>query len=151
MSVNSTESDKEQIACIVCTDCPSVDLQVMDVQMQCGTCDCGLIAIAFTAAIVFGAHPEQSVIFDQQQMRRHLKLLWQCFWQQKIDVPCVKTHRGTAGRTKSNGSVSVYCVCRLPEMADTQYILYKEWYHTDSCITSGLNSLIGSAIKLMSS
>ena len=62
--VNSTENDKEQIACIVCTDCLSIDLQVMDVQMQCGTCDCGLFAIAFATDIVFGAHPEQSVIFD---------------------------------------------------------------------------------------
>ena len=52
------------IACSYCLHLAHL-LQFMDVQMQCGTCYCGLFAIAFTTAIVLGAHPEQ-LIFDQQ-------------------------------------------------------------------------------------
>ena len=38
-------------------------------------------------------------------------------------APVKKTRRDTAGRIKSTDSIPVYCVCQLPEMAGTQYVL----------------------------
>ena len=58
---------------------------------------------------------------------------------EKMDMFPVKKTRcdsGIAGRLKSTNSVPVYCVYRLLEIEDTQYIectKCKEWYHTDSC------------------
>ena len=43
----------------------------MDVQMQSGTYDCGLFAIAFATALVGGEHPGK-FLFNQDSMRQHL-------------------------------------------------------------------------------
>ena len=86
MYMSTNDHIKAHVACIVCTDCPIIDLKFMDVQMQSGTCGCGLFSIAFATALVHGAHPGQ-FLFDQQQMRRHL---WQYLERRKMVMFPVK-------------------------------------------------------------
>ena len=63
---------KAQIAALLATLQPSIELQYMDVQMQSGSYDCALFAIAFATAIVFGKQPGL-FLFNQSKMRQHLK------------------------------------------------------------------------------
>lgn len=133
MYVSVNDNIKTQVACILCTKCSTIKLNFMDVQMQCGGCDCGLFAIAFATALAFGEHPGQYV-FDQQQMRRHL---WKCLEQQKIEMFPVKKHRRSAAKVKTTDTVPVFCLCRMPELPGTQWIectKCKEWFHSDTCV-----------------
>ena len=55
----------------------------MDVQMQSGTYDCGLFAVAFATALAFGYNPGQ-YFFDQPSMRSIFGIVYgtkicQCF------------------------------------------------------------------------
>ena len=60
-----------QIASIISTKHPTIKLRYVDVQKQSGHCDCGIFAIAFATAIVYGHNPGQ-YIFKQSAMRDHL-------------------------------------------------------------------------------
>ena len=40
-------------------------------QLQKGSADCGLIALAFASVIASGGHPS-AYLFDQQSLRKHL-------------------------------------------------------------------------------
>ena len=46
-----------QIASIPCTEQSKIELHTMDMQMQGGGSDCGLVAIAFAMAIINGIPP----------------------------------------------------------------------------------------------
>ena len=63
---------KAQIAALLATKQPAVELKFMDVQMQAGGYDCGLFTIAFATAIVFGKQPGL-FCFDQPKMREHYR------------------------------------------------------------------------------
>ena len=69
MSVNSRL--KEQVASIVSTDKKEITLNFIDVQVQRGTCDCGLFALAFATCLAYGCLSEKHC-FDQGRMRNHL-------------------------------------------------------------------------------
>ena len=58
-SVYSTACDElqQQIASILITPHSSIILHFIDVQLQSGSSDCGLFAIAYTTALVFGEMP----------------------------------------------------------------------------------------------
>ena len=46
-----------------------------------------------------------------------------------------KLRRATESTVKSVDEVSVYCICRMPELPNTCWIQYsgcKRWYHTES-------------------
>ena len=60
---------KAQIAALLATVQPSIELQYMNMQMQSGSYDCALFAIAFATAIVFGKQPGL-FLFDQSKMRQ---------------------------------------------------------------------------------
>ena len=62
---------KQQIASILFTERSTIDLKIMDVQMQAGNADCGLFAIPFAIALVSGVLPG-SLVFEQKEMRKHL-------------------------------------------------------------------------------
>ena len=62
---------KMQIATLLLTQQPAILLHNMDVQMQSGTSDCGVFAIAFATALVLGSNPSE-LFFDQLKMRQHL-------------------------------------------------------------------------------
>ena len=54
---SSSTSVKTQVAALLATDRPSISMSFMDVQMQSGSSDCGIFAIAFATALVFGRRP----------------------------------------------------------------------------------------------
>ena len=123
---------KAQIAALLATVQPSIELQYMDVQMQSGSYDCALFAIAFATAIVFGKQPG-FFLFDQSKMRQHLK---KCLEQGSITMfPVKQMRRGT--KVKTTEQIPVYCSCRMPELPQTKWIECsgcKEWYHAGTCI-----------------
>ena len=127
-----SSSSKAQIAALLATQLPSIELKYMDTQMQSGSSDCGLFAVAFATAIVFGKQPGL-FSFDQSQMREHLK---KCLEQQCITMfPIKKSRRRT--KVKATEQVHVYCSCRMPELSGTEWIecsKCREWYHAGACV-----------------
>ena len=124
-----------QTASLLHTNHSAITLSFMDTQKQCGQCDCGLFAVAFATALVFGEHPGTH-FFDQQGMRRHL---WKCLERRQMSMfPVKKIRRGTP-TVKTTEDVEVFCVCRMPDMRsdDDKWIectKCKEWYHVDTCV-----------------
>ena len=125
---------KAQVAALLQTESPALHLQFMNVQMQAGGYDCGLFAVAFATALAFGEPPGQ-YHYDQEKMRRHL---WNCFCRREMSIfPYSKLRRATELTIKAVEKVSVYCICRMPELPNTKWIECsgcKRWYHTESCI-----------------
>lgn len=66
-----------QIASLLATEEPAIQLNIMDVQMQSGDSNCGLFSIAFATALVFGEQPG-ALLFNQQKMRAHLIKCHEC-------------------------------------------------------------------------
>ena len=100
--------------------------------MQSGGYDCGLFAIAFATALVYGNQPGH-FIFHQEKMRAHLI---QCLQQQEMSLFPVKKMRRSS-RVKSDDENCIYCVCRMPELTNTTWIQCsscKECYHSDTCV-----------------
>lgn len=126
---------KSQIAALLNTQFPAIQLQHMNVQMQAGGYDCGLFTLAFAIALAQGTSP-CSFHFDQPKMRRHL---WKCFQKRKIvGFPYTKLRRATESTVKSVDEVRVYCTCRMPELPDTKWIecsRCKNWFHLDTCVS----------------
>ena len=56
------------------TQHPVITLKFVDVQMQSGTYDCGLFAIAHATALALGEQPG-NYLYDQPKMRKHLYIL----------------------------------------------------------------------------
>ena len=94
---------KAQIAALLSTKQPAIHLKYMDVQMQAGGYDCGLFAIAFATAIVFGKQPGL-FCFDQPKMREHYK---KCLEQGHITKFPLQRMRRRA-KIKTTGLISVY-------------------------------------------
>ncbi len=63
---------KALIASLLATNRSAIELKYMDVQMQLGSYDCSLFAIAFAAALAYGNQPGL-FLFDQEKMRLHLR------------------------------------------------------------------------------
>ena len=123
---------KAQIATLLATEQPAIKVNYMDVHMQSGGYDCGLFAIAFATALVYGNQPGH-FIFHQEKTRAHLI---QCLQQQEMSLFPVKKMRRSS-RVKSDDEIRIYCVCRMPELTNTTWIQCsscKEWYHSDTCV-----------------
>ena len=60
-----------QIAALFATPKPAITVKYMDTQMQCGSTDCSIFAIAFATALANGEQPG-GLHFEQPQMRKHL-------------------------------------------------------------------------------
>jgi len=123
-----------QIATLLATPLSHITLNFVDVQMQAGTYDCGLFAIAFATALVFGFSPGQ-YLFEQRSMRKHL---WNCLRSQKILMFPYKKERRRKNKVKNSQEVAVHCLCRLPGVTGIRLIecsVCKIWYHANICVT----------------
>ena len=127
---------KEQIAAILFTDKTHITLQFKQVQMQHGTSDCGVFAVAFATALCSGKDPS-GINFIQHQLRIHLK---DCLQQRIItDFPQTLRKRARA-KTERSELFNIYCLCRQPEQGGMiQCNSCYEWFHdicikTDSCV-----------------
>lgn len=121
-----------QIATLLATPSSHITLHFVDVQMQAGTYDCGLFAIAFATALVLGYNPGQ-YLFDQNSMRRHL---WNCLQSKKMLMFPFTKERRRKNKVKCTQQVAVHCLCRLPSlgMQLIECSVCKMWYHANICV-----------------
>ena len=94
--------------------------------LQNGTSDCGLYAIAFATAVAFG-HDPGSCLFDQQKLRRHL---YHCLNVGRLES---FPHKSRLSRgVKCEDEFNIYCICRMPELKDVPMIECSKctkWFH----------------------
>ena len=109
---------KRQIAALLATKHKIITLKHMDVQMQSGTYDCGLFAIAFATALVHNEHPGK-FLFNQDSLRQHLM---KCLELGEMTMFPVKRTRRNAGRIKSKDIIEIHCSCQMPEVPGVDMI-----------------------------
>ena len=109
---------KKQIATFLTTMKPSITLHFMDVQMQSGGSDCGLFAIAFATALVDGKKPGK-FLFQQGEMQAHL---CKCLELGKMTPFPIIRNRRTPSKIKAAEQFNVYCICRMPEIANSTWV-----------------------------
>ena len=66
-----TSSKMNQIAALLATPKDAIKVKYIDTQMQSGSSDCGIFAVAFATALANGEAPG-AIHFNQPKMRRHL-------------------------------------------------------------------------------
>ena len=99
----------EQVAALLHSKVPSLEVLYLDVAEQSGGNDCGCFAIAFAEALCRGEDP--SVLnFDQAKMRPHLL---SCLEEGTL-TPFPAGQRATQG-VKKTARIPIYCHCRQPE------------------------------------
>ena len=124
---------KAQIASLLATQQPTIRVKFMDVQMQSGSSDCGLFAIAYATALSFGLPPGMFQ-FEQPKMHSHLQT---CLEEGRMTMFLIRRTRRSANRVKSTDEFNVYCTCRMPDLPDTHWIQCsqcREWYHVPLCV-----------------
>ena len=92
MYLSASTLVKAQIATILHKVYPAITLQIIDVQMQAGSYDCGLLALTSLASLALGKSLGQ-YHFQQDKMPQHL---WRCFQNRKLSVfPYSKLRQAT--------------------------------------------------------
>jgi hypothetical protein len=102
---------------------------LMDCEQQRDSSSCGLYAIAFATALVFGMNPAE-LRFDVQKMRPHLMDCWRS--SSILPFPIVGTRVRSQWRPKKTLSFAVYCICRLPD-GDSQFPKYRVMAQCNKC------------------
>ena len=101
---------KRQIASILMTDKESIDVQIVNVQTQKGTSDCGLFSLAFSTSLCAGANPAEEN-YIQNELRSHL---YKCLESRKITpFPTKRSKRKAV--VHQHIVMEVHCTCRQPE------------------------------------
>ena len=113
-----SSSVKAQIAYLLATKKEKIELKFIDVQLQSGKYDCGLFAVAFATALVHGQQPGK-FMFDQQAMRKHLRL---CLQNKVMPMFPIKKTRRFVAKVKSVDYIEIYCTCRMPPIPDVEMI-----------------------------
>ena len=125
---------KSQVASLLNTQQPTIELQFMDCQVQSGGSDCGLFSIANATALIFGEDPGR-LFYDQTGMRRHL---FKCLENKRMLPFPIKRVRRALKQIVTVDSFEVHCICRMPEMCVgekwAECTQCEIWYHTDSCL-----------------
>lgn len=119
------------VSCILASDRPTFDLDLINVHHQRLYSDCGLFALAFAFDLCSGNDPYQS-LYDQGAMRSHLV---NCFERQEFKrFPRVTENPlPSKMRVLSTVTVKVYCHCReLEKCPMVSCDKCHEWYH-DTC------------------
>ena len=129
------ESSILQIANIYNRSIPSsqssLPVEVLSVQQQRGTLDCGIFAVAFATEICHSNNPE-GVVYDQKKMREHL---FQCFSDDKVTVfPRLSPQLEPLPRpTRVILNINLYCHCKMPQEFDDVMVscdTCSKWYHS---------------------
>ena len=127
-SINT--SVQTQIAALLRTTNKEITVNIMEMQLQAGTCDCGLFAIATAMCLLTGNHPG-GFLFKQADMRKHL---YECLKNGRMmPFPLLKRRRASL-KVKYTEALPVYCSCRLPELPGEDMVQCSgcnEWYHVD--------------------
>ena len=106
--------------------------EIVNVQSQSNSYDCGVFAIAFATEIAHGNNPV-SMHFDDMVMRRHLM---ECFKACHMSsFPCRRQRRIPFGsRVKFYIQQPIYCTCRTVNNIKRPMILCdfcKNWFHLE--------------------
>ena len=143
----ASTTTKAQVAALLHSTLPSIQLSFMSVQMQSGGTDCGVFAIAFATSFALGKPPGQ-FHFDQQKMRQHL---FNCLELRKIErFPYSKLRQATESSVKASETSEVHCVCRMPvldkdELDWIQCSGCQKWFHLETCVHATKQQLLTKA------
>lgn len=127
-----TGSTKVQLAQCYRTlmdDFGNLEVEIPPVQIQTGSVDCGLFAIAFAYELASGKQVLKEVCFDQTKMRSHLL---SCFENGELTAFPYKRRRPYANQREHNGvTIKTFCQCRLPEEYDNMVKCddCRKWFH----------------------
>ena len=129
---------KNEICSFVKPTCDVYTFDIMNIQTQTNTSDCGLFSIACATELVEG-HDPVVCHWDQAKMRPHLM---KCLVEGKmVRFPCSKQRRiGLGQRVRKSEKEQLYCVCRLPNdkvRAMIECTSCRNWFH-NGCV--GLES-----------
>ena len=113
-----TAKVRNQIACLFFTSENAINVKYIDVQMQDGSADCGVFAVAFAATLASGGRPG-AFSYCQARMRHHLL---SCLERSELTPFSVQRKRRNINKVKSTVTISVYCNCRLPALKDCTMI-----------------------------
>ena len=116
---------EKQIASMLKTKKSEIQVHIMDMQMQAGTCDCGLYAIATATALLSGVHPGNT------PSTRHL---YTCLNEGKIGQFPLQRRRRGGNKIKYYENFSVYGDCKMPECPGREMVecsVCLEWFHIE--------------------
>lgn len=125
---------QKQVSTIMNSEAAAITLRIMNVKRQQSGHACGLYAIAMAVDLCLGKDPCSS-LYDEAKMRSHLEL---CFSHGTISQ-FPHQYRDKRQRILDEISISVYCVCRYPDVM-TRFgnmiccDLCNEWYH-EHCLS----------------
>ncbi len=104
-------------------------------QVQAGSADCGLFALAFAAILASGKHPS-AYQFQQKLMRQHLVSCLTAMKFQQFPVQTIS--RENRHLARFTHVIHLYCYCRMPKLFSTQMIQCskcRSWYHLEVCVS----------------
>ena len=126
--------NKDQVTSLLFTERSTIKIKFMNVQIQYGSSDCGLFAVAFATSLC-GIDPT-TCIYRQPNMRRHFLA---CIDNGEMkEFPTARIRRPITNPAKID-EITVYCTCRMPfneqEAGEKMIMCYKcrEWFH-DTCL-----------------
>jgi len=120
---------KEQIAATLFSNEKTLTLEYKAVQVQQGSNDCGLFAIAFATSLCGGENPVE-INYKQHLFYSHLL---NCVTKQEISVFPRSTRKRKVTKSRGTETFELFCHCRLPEQGRMiQCDHCQEWYHSDS-------------------
>ena len=122
---------KEQIAALLFANEKTLTLEYKAVQVQQGSNDCGLFAIAFATSLCGGENPVE-INYKQHLLCSHLL---NCVTKQEISVFPRSTRKRKVTKSRGTETFELFCQCRLPEQGRMiQCDHCQEWYHSE-CVT----------------
>lgn len=128
---------KQQIASLLFSNCHEIKLLFPNVQLQQGSMDCGLFALAFSVSLCAGQDPS-TTNYIQNQFRNHLL---SCLEASEISpFPTRQRMRRVAKKLPITSAFDIYCICRLPgegRMIECEQC--REWFHKDCVDTIPAN------------
>ena len=126
----------KQIAAFMYCMSSEILVEVMPVQQQNNSVDCGLFAIAFATSLAFSQNPVH-ITFDKRQLRQHLV---RCL-EDEIMTPFPGKPKFSKCSKLRISNIEIYCNCRMPYYSDkednddmVECSGCSEWYHV-SCET----------------
>ena len=119
---------QQQITCLLKSLKPHILLQFIDIHLQDGGSDSGLLSLAYATALCLKKSPG-SYMLEQSSLRQHFV---QCLESQHFTMFPVKSEQRNGLRIRSKQTITVYCTCRMPKVNGISMICCnncKKWFH----------------------